>query len=258
MGTVHGTVQEGRGLSRERQGALENMKLGIIGAMEVEVELLKEALAGEVSEHAGMEFARGSLGKTPCVAVRCGVGKVNAALCTQVLADVFGVTHVVNTGVAGSLDESLHVGDIVVASDAVYHDLDVTNLGYEPGQVPGMQLAFPADASLSEAALAAAREVAPQARVVTGRVASGDQFVYEAARKQEVRRLFGATCCEMEGCAIAHACTANGLPFAILRAISDNADGSDVEAYPVFEEKAARACAAIVERLAVQLGDGDL
>lgn len=233
------------------------VKLGIIGAMEVEADYLKAQMKDASVEHrAGMVFFCGRLGATEAVVVRCGVGKVNAAVCVQVLVDVFAVTHVVNTGVAGSLDASIDIGDVVVSTDALHHDVDVTNLGYEFGQVPQMDcLSFAADPQLVDAALHAVAEVAPSIRAFTGRVVSGDRFVCDAAEKRLLVERFGGRCCEMEGAAVAQACYLNGIPFVIVRAISDKADGSDEELYPVFEEKAARNCARIVERLVQDFPD---
>ena len=222
--------------------------VGIIGAMDVEVALLRERLAGRTTtERAGMVFDQGRIGETPVVVARCGVGKVSAALCVQTMVDLFGVTHIINTGVAGSLDARINIGDLVVATDAVEHDMDVTPLGYEPGQVPGLSVhAFAADAALGAAVQTAAAQVAPEIGVFEGRVASGDQFVADATVKDRIAKQFGALCCEMEGAAIAQACWLNGVAFVVVRAISDKADGSDVVAYPVFEEQAAQRCAAIV------------
>ena len=225
------------------------MKIGIIGAMDVEVTHLKARLENPVVQTiAGMEFAEGILAGVPAVVVFCSVGKVNAGICAQILADRFGVTQVINTGVAGSLDAAINIGDLVVSTDAVYHDMDVCNLGYAPGQVPGFDMvAFPADNGLRKLVEAAAAEVAPDIQVFAGRIASGDQFIRDDAEKQRIKGTFDARCCEMEGAAIAHACYLNDIPFVVVRAISDKADGSDAELYPVFEEKAARHCAAIVE-----------
>lgn len=227
------------------------MKFGIIGAMEVEVnQLVKQLEETQVTEIARMRFHEGTLAGVPCVVVQCGVGKVNAALCTQILALRFEVTHIVNTGVAGSLNNQLNIGDIVVSTDAVHHDVNATNFGYEPGEVPGMDIqAFPADAALQDAAFTAAKAANFQGAMVRGRVASGDQFVHDQAVKDRIKQTFGADCCEMEGASIAQACWLNGVPFVILRAISDKADGSDALAYPVFERRAARDCAAITYRL---------
>lgn len=222
---------------------------GIIGAMDVEVELLRAALADRVDTTvAGRLFSEGVLDGIPCVVVQCGVGMVNAAACTQALIDRFAADCVINTGVAGSLDASIDIGDVVVATDAVNWAMDVQNLGYAPGQTPGMeQTAFPADPALAAAALAAAQ--AEGVRAHRGRVASADKFVRDDADKALIARTFDARCCEMEGAAIAQVCTANRIPFAILRAISDKADGSMAVDYPVFEAQAARTCAALTQRM---------
>lgn len=231
------------------------MKIGIIGAMDVEVTYLKNNLKNARAQTiAGMEFAEGAFAGVPVVVVFCSVGKVNAGICVQILADCFGVTHVINTGVAGSLDAAINIGDLVVSTDAIYHDMDVQNFGYAPGQVPGFKVvAFPADPELRALIETAAAEVAPEIQVFPGRVASGDQFIRTAEAKQRIIDTFAARCCEMEGAAIAHACYLNDIPFVVVRAISDKADGSDAELYPVFEEKAAKHCAAIVEHAVKKL-----
>ena len=227
------------------------MKIGIIGAMEVEVENLMQCMEdARESKKAGMTFCEGRIGRTEAVIVRCGIGKVNAGLCVQILSDLFGITHVINTGVAGSLDEEINIGDIVVSIDAMYHDMDVTGLGYEPGQVPQLDvLAFPADPMLREAAVRACREAAPEIGVFEGRIVSGDQFICDRARKDRIREVFGGLCTEMEGAAIAQAAYINGIPFVIVRAISDKADESTEMSYEDFEAKAAVHCARLVESI---------
>jgi len=226
-------------------------KIGVIGAMDVEVSLLRERLEGRTSAvHAGMEFSEGSFGGHSVVIARCGVGKVNAAMCVQVLASVYGVTHVINTGVAGSLDASIDIGDLVVSTDVVHHDVDATVFGYAPGQVPGMKtVAFEADVRLAAAVSKAASEVAPNISVHAGRVVSGDQFVASDTVKERIAKQFDGRCCEMEGAAVAQACHLNKLPFVVVRAISDKADGSAEVAYPEFETKAAQRCARIVQHM---------
>ena len=231
-------------------------KLGIIGAMTVEVETLKAQMQDlTVSRKGGMEFFEGTLEDLPVVVVVCGVGKVNAALCVQVLCDCFGVTHLVNTGVAGSLCAELDIGDFVISRDAMYHDFDchTLNPNYPVGQVPGLLVrAFPADEALIGYALAAAEQVHPgHARI--GRVASGDQFVCQKALKETIIQNTGALCTEMEGTAIAHAAWRNGIPFVVIRAISDKADDSAEMDYPTFEAIAAKRCAAVTQALAKQL-----
>lgn len=224
------------------------MKIGIIGAMDVEVSYLKRQLTDtSVTTHGGMEFCEGRLEGVPAVVVKCGVGKVNAALCVQVLTDLFGITCVINTGVAGSLDSAIGIGDIVVSTDAVEHDYDVSPLGYAPGQVPGFDvLAFPADGTLRETAIRAVAQAAPDVRAFEGRVASGDQFIAGGDQRERITAVFRARCAEMEGAAIAHAAYVNGLPFVVIRAISDRADGTSTMDYAAFERVAARHCAQIV------------
>ena len=227
------------------------MKIGIIGAMDSEVNHLKAEISDPMpSEALGMEFVAGTLAGVDVVVVRCGVGKVNAAMCAAALIDRFGVTHVVNTGVAGALDGWLEVCDLVVSTDAVQYDLDGTPLGYAPGEVPGLPcVCFQADECLRAEASAAAVEVAGAAHVLEGRVCSGDRFVASAAEKRRITQAFGGACCEMEGAAIAQACHVAGVPFVIVRAISDKADGSGGMSYAEFEAKAADECARVVEAM---------
>jgi adenosylhomocysteine nucleosidase len=228
-------------------------KLGIIGAMTVEVETLKAQLNNmSVATIAGMEFCEGHLGDLAVVVVQCGVGKVNAAMCVQVLCDRFAVTHVVNTGVAGSLDAALDIGDFVISCDAMYHDFDVhvLNDAYPVGQVPGMAVhAFPADAELVQLACKAAESV-NSCHWRVGRIASGDQFVCDSKVKETIVANTGALCTEMEGTAIAHAAWRNQIPFVVIRAISDKADNSAEMDYPTFEAIAAKRCAEVTKMLA--------
>ncbi len=226
-------------------------KLGIIGAMDIEVALLKEKMTAiTVTEKAGMAFYDGILEGLPAVVVQCGVGKVNAAMCAQILCDCFGVTHLVNTGIAGSLCAELDIGDFVVSRDAMYHDFDCVHFGYEMGKVPGMDVvAFPADEGMCAHALAAAEAVHPNHTKV-GRIASGDLFVAEKGAKARIIEKTGALCTEMEGAAIAQTAYRNGVPFVILRAISDKADDSAEMDYPTFERIAAHRCAEVTQAMA--------
>lgn len=222
-------------------------KTGIIGAMDEEVDSLKEALTeAKTTSIGGMDFYEGMLDGEPVVIVRCGVGKVNAGNCAQLLISFFGVDRIINTGVAGSLDASIDIGDIVVSVDAVQHDFDLTPLGYAPGEMIGIGLAaFPADADLRARAVNAVRECAPEVHVFEGRVCTGDQFISSAEQKADIIAKVGGLCCEMEGGAIAQICFQNGIPFVIIRAISDKADGSAEMNYTEFEHAAAIRCAAI-------------
>ena len=221
------------------------MKLGIIGAMEQEVETLLGLLENKnAAVRAGSTFYEGKLEGIDVVVVQCGIGTVNAALCVQILCDCYGVTHVVNTGIAGSLNAQLDIGDLVISRDAMYHDFDCHVFGYPVGKVPGMPEAFPADPLLTELAFAAAEKVNP-GHTKIGRVASGDQFVSEKTLKEKIISVTGGLCTEMEGAAIAHAAYRNGVPFVIIRAISDKADDSADMDYPTFERIAAHRCAAV-------------
>lgn len=232
------------------------MKIGIIGAMDVEVALLREHMKTErVEQYAGMTFQEGTLGGTPVVVVKSGICKVNAALCVQLLVDHFAVTQVMNTGIAGSLNREINIGDIVVSTSARYHDVDATVFGYQPGEIPQQGIvSFPADEKLQEAAAEAVEKAAPEVRVFRGQIVSGDQFISSKEKKLQLMRDFPeGLCCEMEGTAIAQAAFVNQIPFVILRAISDKADESAEESYDVFEKKAAQHCAAIAEYMVAHL-----
>ena len=233
-------------------------KLGIIGAMEEEVETLLGLMENkQETEKAGSRFYNGTLEGLPVTVVQCGVGKVNAALCAQILCDCFGVTCLVNTGIAGSLCAELDIGDLVVSQDAMYHDVDAVAFGYPMGKVPGMDVtAFPADDTLIGYAFAAAEAVNP-GHTRIGRVASGDQFVASKAVKERIIDLTRGLCTEMEGAAIAQTAYRNNIPFVILRAISDKADDSAEMDYPTFERIAAHRCAAVTQALARHLREAE-
>ena len=230
------------------------IKLGIIGAMELEVETLLAQMENKSAEIvAGSTFYEGQLSGLDVVVVQCGIGKVNAALCVQILCTKFGITHAVNTGIAGSLCAELDIGDLVVSRDAMYHDFDCVHFGYPYGKVPGMDVvSFPADETMIKLAFDAANGIHP-GHVTVGRVASGDQFVAEQTLKNKIISNTQALCTEMEGAAIAQTAYRNGIPFVILRAISDKADNSAEMDYPTFEKQAAHRCAAVTVALAAAL-----
>lgn len=230
-------------------------KIGIIGAMELEVEELKAKMAiRRTEEKASMEFLEGTLNDTEVVIVRSGIGKVNAALCTQILCDVFEVTHIINTGVAGSLKNEIDIGDIVVSTDALHHDVDVRIFGYPLGEVPQIgRLSFPADERLIEIASSTCREVNPDIKVYEGRIVSGDQFISDKQVKDNIIKNFQGFCVEMESASVAHAAYLNHVPFVIIRAISDKADDSAEMDYPTFEKAAAAHSAALVEHMLAKI-----
>lgn len=230
-------------------------KIGIIGAMELEVAQLKSQMSVDrIMEKAGMKFFEGALNGKNVVVVQCGIGKVNAGMCVQILSDVFDVDAVINTGVAGSLRAEINIGDIVVSGDACEHDMDVRPLGYEPGIIPQMKTSFfEADRKLVETAMTVCKEVNPDIAVYEGRVLSGDQFISDGDKKDWLITTFNGSCTEMEGAAIAHAAYLNDLPYVVIRAISDKADGSAHMDYPEFERAAAAHCAKLVENLVTRL-----
>ena len=226
-------------------------RIGIIGAMDLEVEHLKsEMQISRIVDKAGMEFYTGTLKGVDVVIVRSGIGKVNAGLCAQILADVFQVTHIINTGVAGSLNAKLDIGDILISRDALYHDVDVRIFGYQLGEVPQMGCReFKADKAMIEAAVSSCKEVDPDIHVEVGRILSGDQFISDKAKKETLIADFQGDCTEMEGAAIAHSAYLNKIPFVIIRAISDKADDSAEMDYPTFEREAAKHSAKLVEHM---------
>lgn len=229
--------------------------IGIIGAMDLEVEKLIEAMeVREKTEYATRTFYVGTLEGTEVVLARCGVGKVNAATCVQMMVDKFGITDIINTGVAGSLNEQIDIGDIVLATNAVYHDMEAIAFGYERGQVPQMDVfAFPTSPELVKIAEEACKKVNPDVKVFKGRIASGDQFIAGKETKNNIKTWFDPLCVEMEGTAMAHAAYLNGINCLIIRAISDKADDSAEMDYPTFERKAAIHCAGMVREMMRQM-----
>ena len=207
--------------------------IGIIGALDIELERLIDAMQAPVHrEISGVPFTCGKLLGTDVVIARAGVGKVNAAVCAQTMALIYEPELIINSGVSGALVPELRVGDVVIGTDVVQHDVDTTALGDEPGFVSTVdRLSFPLDNFASTAIAAAAEELG--IRAVRGRIASGDQFVASTERKEEIVRLFSAVTCEMEAGAIAHVCFLNRIPCAVIRSISD---GGNEEAPMSYEE----------------------
>lgn len=214
--------------------------LGIIGAMDEEVTRIIEQMEAVIkTEKASMTFYKGLLAGKEAVVVRSGIGKVNAGICTQILVDDFQIDAVINTGIAGSLKHEINIGDMVLSTDALQHDMDATGFGYALGQIPRMEtLAFPADKKLMELAEKCCKAVNPEIQVFTGRVLSGDQFIADPQKKEQLVTTYDGCCTEMEGAAIAQAAWLNQVPFLIVRAISDKADDSAGMDYATFEAKA--------------------
>lgn len=229
--------------------------IGIIGAMEEEVAALMEDMdIQETLKQASMVFCKGSLCGKEVVVVRSGIGKVNAGICAQILVDKFQVDTLINTGIAGSLDVRIDIGDIVISTDALHHDMDATLFGDVLGQVPRMDtLSFPADEALVRKAVQANEKANPDIHTFTGRIASGDQFIASKEVKERIAENFHPLCVEMEGAGIAHAAYLNKVSYVIIRAISDKADNSATMDYPTFERKAIAHSVRLVKELLTML-----
>ena len=250
------------------------MKIGLIGAEKQEVELLFAALSGviQVKKKASLEFHEGFLHGVRVVVVCCGIGKVNAALCAQILISEFKVTSIINTGSAGGLDSRLAVLDMVVSTDAVQHDFDTTAFGYLPGQIPGTNSPFfIADSELRSRAVESFERVASRLlnentekksnnsipKMISGRIASGDAFISDAKKRQTIIDSFNPFCVEMEGAAVAQVCTLHKVPFLILRSISDLAGSDAGMSYTDFSRAASLRSAAVVEDIVAHMGKGE-
>ena len=214
--------------------------IGIIGAMEEEITNLKSHMqVDEVQTIAGMSFFKGAVKGTKLVLVRSGIGKVNAGICTQILASVYGVDTVINTGIAGSLNADIDIGDIVVSTSLVQYDVDARNFGYKLGEIPRMNIVeFPADKYLIDKTQSVFDSLGLGIKLYKGIVATGDKFVSEDSLKAEIISNFHAYCVEMEGAAIAQAAMLNNMACVVIRAISDKADNSADVDYRSFEAKA--------------------
>ena len=214
--------------------------IGIIGAMEEEISNLKSHMqVEEVQTIAGMSFFKGAVKGIELVLVRSGIGKVNAGICTQILASVYGVDTVINTGIAGSLNADIDIGDIVVSTSLVQYDVDARNFGYKLGEIPRMNIVeFPADKYLIDKTQSAFDSLDLGIKLYRGMIATGDKFVSEDSLKAEIISNFHAYCVEMEGAAIAQAAMLNNMACVVIRAISDKADNSANVDYRSFEAKA--------------------
>lgn len=227
------------------------MKLGFIGALESEINELKECMTdSECVERDGLQFYDGFINHREIIVVKCGFGKVNAGRCTQILIDSFDIDMIINTGVGGALDPKLNIGDIVLSTDVVQHDFNLSALGFKKGAIPPRRdPAFRADDGLRVLAKRACTLANKDISVFEGRIATGDQFINTREEKDRIRNEFGAMCCEMEGGAIAQVAELNSIPFLIIRAISDKADNSAITDYPTFEREAIRHCVNLEKEL---------
>jgi len=224
------------------------MPIAVVSAMDEEIQLYLDTCTVEATDEvAGFQVHTARYAGHDVRLVKCGVGKTHAAMCTQMLIDRYGASPIVCTGTAGAAATDLDIGDIVVARDTVHHDVDVRFLGIPRGQIPFTDLRFfETDPDLREKA----REVALADHTVrVGRVMTGDTFVQDADYLQTLREDLDGDCVEMEGAAVGQVCTLNGVPYLVVRAISDRADGSSDVDFQAFLQEAARSSAQIVLHL---------
>lgn len=226
--------------------------IGVIGAMHIEVETIKSLMENKSAEKiGGVEFVKGTLHGREIVIAVCGIGKVAAAMCTQIMILKYSPECIINTGVGGSLSTSLAIGDIAVAESLVQHDMDTSPLGDPVGLISGLNLVnIPADKRVGEILLKGI-ETLDNVKGMTGVIASGDQFIASEERKKFITGNFGAIVCEMEGASIAQVCFSNGVPFGVVRAVSDCADGSSHMDYGEFLPVAAANAAKLIEYFAI-------
>ena len=220
--------------------------IGIIGAMDVEVELYKARIENPVTERvSGIDFVRGRLMGKDVVVARSGVGKVFAAVCAQTMIVKYGVSMLVNSGVSGTLSPELHIGDVVVATACVQHDMDTSPLGDPVGLISGInRVELPASDRIVAGLEAACR--AMNVKYKKGIIASGDQFIASDEKRRWIVEHFGAITGEMESGAVAHVAFINDCPYGILRVISDEADGEANVDFPTFVKAAAKTSSDVV------------
>ncbi len=215
--------------------------IGIIGAMNVEVDALKQGLEDKSEEIiSNISFVSGKFSGVDAVIAKCDPGKVNAAICAQAMIMKYAPEMIINVGVAGSLSNSLDIGEIVVGECSVQYDMDTTALGDKKGFVSGIgMIEFVCGKEIADKILQAG-DACPDLKCTIGKIATGDRFVADDKIREEIVKEFGCIACEMEGAAIGHVCAANKVPYGILRSISDKADGSSHMDYPTFTKLAAR------------------
>lgn len=223
--------------------------IGIIGAMEEEVAILKDKIKNlEEIKIAHVIFYKGNLEGKDIILTQSGIGKVNVAISTTLLINQFKPDLIINTGSAGALDKSLNVGDVVVSDMVAYHDADARAFGYQLGQIPQMPAQFVADKALINKAIEAIEQ--QQINAKTGLIVSGDSFIGTSEQRMAIKTNFPqAMAAEMEATAIAQTCHQFNRPFIITRAISDLADGDAGITFEAFLEKAAISSSEIVEHL---------
>lgn len=230
------------------------MIIGIIGAMDEELEILLSEMDLERTEtKANMKFNSGKLYNQNVVVVRSGIGKVNAAVCTQILVDDFKVDRVINVGIAGGIGENVYPGDVVISDSLVQHDIDTSAFGDEIGQIPRLDTYdFKCDKELVDKAKKACEKLEDKNSFV-GRIVTGDQFISDTDKIRWLNKKFNALACEMEGGSIAQVCYLNNVPFVVIRSISDNANNGAHMEYEKFGPIAIKNSTEILKNMLMSL-----
>lgn len=227
--------------------------IGLIGAMDIEVEGIKDLMTEKTEEIiSGIVYTKGILKGKDTVIAQCGIGKVNAAVCAQTMILKYSTHTIINTGIAGGLDSSIAIGDIVLATNVVQHDMDGTALGDPLGMLsfPDENIIYiPADTATTKALADACKVLGSGVNIFKGTIATGDKFISAKQDRQQINKLFGGLACEMEGGAIGQVCYRNHIKFAILRAISDNMDNNEGMDFNKFRFLAADNSIAVINRL---------
>lgn len=226
--------------------------IGIICALKIEVEGIIELMEEKTNIPAArMTFTKGKIKGKNIVAVECGIGKVNAAICSQIMIDLFKPDVIINSGIAGSLSNEINIGDIVIAKDVVQHDMDGTATGDPPGEIlfnDEKRIDIPADEAVIKNLEIACKDL-KNTKTVIGRIATGDVFVDARERRHSIHNTFGAIACEMEGGAIGQVCYRNGVPFGIIRCISDDIDENEFVDFIKFRETAASKTIIVIKKM---------
>lgn len=230
------------------------MKIGIICAMNEEFELIhKNITVKKITEKSNLKFIEGTLHNKEIVGVICGIGKVNAAICTQMLISEFNCTHILNSGVAGGIKPGINFKDVVIATDLIQHDVDVTKFGYKIGEVPNIgTYEFKTDAYLLNLAKNICTDLTsenPNFKFHMGRIVTGDQFISDNKTSEYLHNTFNAYACEMESASIAHTCYLNEVCFLIIRSISDNGGNIAENEFNTFLKEASKNSYIILEKI---------
>ncbi|MCD5322196.1 MULTISPECIES: 5'-methylthioadenosine/adenosylhomocysteine nucleosidase [Pontibacillus] len=231
-------------------------RVGIIGPMEVEIDLLRSHMEVDNKEEIGdLTYYEGVLNGQQIVLVQSGIGKVNATIAAQTLISEFDVDTLINSGVAGGLHPDLGLGDIVISTETVHHDMDETAKGFKPGQIPGMDTRFfKADEDLIQLAKEGTKGLPDYVDVFEARIATGDQFIASEEKTEWIYNTFNAYVVEMEGAAVGQVAQLNNIPYVVIRSASDDAGEEAASIQENFVEEAAKNSSHVIEEILKNMG----